>query len=41
MADIRASESHHGPADNRQYSYAQTYILRGLNELHIQFTPTK
>jgi cytochrome P450 len=39
MADIRASESHHGPADRRQYSYVQTYILRGLNELHIQFTP--
>ena len=41
MADIRASESHHGPVDNRQYSYVQTYILRGLNELHIQFTPIK
>lgn len=40
MADIRASETHHGPVDNRQYSYVQTYILRGLNDLHIQFTPS-
>ena len=39
MADIRVNEAEHGPADNRRYSYPQTYILRGLNELHIQFTP--
>ena len=40
MADIRVNEAKHGPAGNRSYSYAPTYILRGLNELHIQFTPT-
>jgi cytochrome P450 len=39
MADIRANEAEHGPAGNRRYSYPSTYILRGLNELHIQFTP--
>ena len=39
MADIRANEAEHGPVGNRRYSYPQTYILRGLNELHIQFTP--
>jgi cytochrome P450 len=39
MGDIRADEGKHGPVDNRQYDYARTYILRGLNELHIQFTP--
>ncbi|MGA8328269.1 MAG: cytochrome P450 [Mycobacterium sp.] len=39
MADIRADESHHGPAGDRRYSYVPTYILRGLNDLHIQFTP--
>jgi cytochrome P450 len=39
MADIRANEAEHGPIGNRRYSYPQTYILRGLNELHIQFTP--
>jgi cytochrome P450 len=37
--DIRISESHHGPAGNRKYSYAPTYILRGLNRLHLEFTP--
>jgi hypothetical protein len=39
MGDIRAAEAVHGPVDNRRYSYAPTYILRGLNELHLQFTP--
>jgi cytochrome P450 len=39
MDDIRAVESEHGPVDDRRYSYAPTYILRGLNALHIQFTP--
>lgn len=39
MADIRVNETNHGPADNRRYSYEPTYILRGLTELHIQFTP--
>jgi cytochrome P450 len=39
MGDIRAAEAEHGPVDNRLYSYAPTYILRGLNELHIEFTP--
>jgi cytochrome P450 len=41
MADIRVNEDKHGPVANRRYSYAQTYILRGLTELHIQFTPIK
>jgi cytochrome P450 len=39
MADIRADEGKHGSVDNRQYDYARTYILRGLTELHIRFTP--
>jgi cytochrome P450 len=39
MADIRISEEHHGPADDRRYAYAPTYILRGLNNLHLEFTP--
>jgi cytochrome P450 len=37
--DIRISESEHGPAGARKYSYAPTYILRGLNRLHLEFTP--
>lgn len=41
MGDIRADEAKHGPADDRHYSYAPTYILRGLTELNIQFTPIK
>ena len=40
MNDIRADEAKHGPVDQRRYTYAPTYILRGLTELHIQFTPT-
>lgn len=35
--DIRISESRHGPADNRNYQYIPTYILRGLTELHLEF----
>jgi cytochrome P450 len=37
--DIRISDAEHGPAGNRKYSYAPTYILRGLNRLHLEFTP--
>ena len=39
MADIRISESEHGPADARRYDYAPTYILRGLQRLHLEFAP--
>ena len=38
-ADITISEAEHGPPDARRYEYAPTYILRGLNELHLEFTP--
>jgi cytochrome P450 len=36
--DIRISESMHGPANSRRYRYVPTYILRGLTELHLEFT---
>ncbi len=39
MADIGIDEAHHGPADDRRYTYEPTYILRGLNQLHLTFTP--
>ncbi|WP_326545928.1 cytochrome P450 [Mycolicibacterium sp. ND9-15] len=39
MRDIRISESVHGPAAERRYSYEPTFLLRGLTELHIEFTP--
>jgi cytochrome P450 family 150 subfamily A5 len=37
-AHIKISESKHGPANNRRYQYVPTYILRGLTELHLEFT---
>jgi cytochrome P450 len=39
MIDIGINEARHGPADDRRYTYEPTYILRGLSELHITFTP--
>ena len=39
MADIRISEDHHGPAGARRWQYTPTWMLRGLDELHLQFTP--
>jgi cytochrome P450 len=38
-SDIRISEAEHGPAGARRYEYAPTYILRGLNRLHLELTP--
>jgi len=40
MKDITISQEHHGPADARRYAYEPTFIMRGLNELHIEFTPS-
>ena len=39
MADIRISETEHGPPGARRYQYLPTYILRGLSRLHLEFTP--
>ena len=39
--DIRISEAAHGPADARRYEYDPTYMLRGLRELHLEFTPAQ
>jgi len=39
MTDIRISEKHHGPAEDRRYSYEPAFFARGLKELHIEFTP--
>jgi len=38
-SDIRINERIHGPANDRRYHYVPTYILRGLTELHLEFTP--
>jgi cytochrome P450 len=37
--DIRISEEVHGPAGERRYRYAPTYILRGLTRLNLEFAP--
>lgn len=39
MSDIRIDEEFHGPAGDRRYAYDPTFLLRGLTELHIEFTP--
>jgi cytochrome P450 len=39
ISDIRISGGSHGPADARRYEYEPTFILRGLTELHLEFTP--
>jgi cytochrome P450 len=39
MRDITIDESAHGRAEHRRYCYEPTFLLRGLTELHIEFTP--
>ena len=39
MAGITISEAEHGPPGARRYEYVPTYILRGLQRLHLEFTP--
>jgi cytochrome P450 len=39
MHDIRLSDEHHGPVDDRRFEYEPTWVLRGLHELHLEFTP--
>ena len=41
MVDITADEDYHGPEDDRRYAYEPTFILRGLTELHLRFTPAR
>lgn len=38
LSDIRIDEAQHGPADDRRYSFEPTFVMRGLTELHIEFT---
>lgn len=39
MTDITVDETVHGPTDDRRFTYEPTFILRGLTELHLRFTP--
>jgi cytochrome P450 len=41
MRDIRLSEEHHGPPGARHFEYVPTWVLRGLQQLHIEFTPAE
>ena len=41
MGDIRISEAEHGPPDARSYEYTNSWILRGLDELNVVFTPIR
>ncbi len=39
MGDITISEAAHGPAGARRYEYTPIYMLRGLEQLQVEFTP--
>ncbi|MEU5880501.1 cytochrome P450 [Spirillospora sp. NPDC047279] len=39
LGDFELSEAEHGPAGERRLTYEPTYILRGLNTLHLSYTP--
>jgi cytochrome P450 len=41
LADIAIDEDRHGPAGQRNYTYEPTFILRGLTDIHITFTPVR
>jgi cytochrome P450 len=41
MGDIAVNELKHGPVDARRWNYEPTFILRGLSELNLTFTPTE
>jgi cytochrome P450 len=38
--DIRLSERQHGPVGGRRFGYVPSFIMRGLKELHLEFTPS-
>ena len=37
LGDIRISEAHHGPAASRTFEYTPSFILRGVDQLHLDF----
>jgi cytochrome P450 len=41
MRDIRLSEEHHGPPGERRLPFDPTWVLRGLRNLHLEFTPVE
>lgn len=41
LRDLTIDDSMHGSPDNRSYHYEPTFLLRGLRDLHITYTPVK
>jgi cytochrome P450 len=41
LDNIRISEKMHGPANARRYQHEPVYLLRGLKQLHLEFTPSR
>ncbi|OBB19366.1 hypothetical protein [Mycolicibacterium elephantis] len=39
LTDIHIDETAHGPAEARQFDYVPLWILRGLTQLHVKYTP--
>ena len=38
-ANFELSEEHHGSLNNRKIDYETSYVIRGLSNLHVNFTP--
>jgi cytochrome P450 len=38
-SDLTLSQKHHGPPGNRAFNYEPTYIIRGLDKLHVELKP--
>jgi cytochrome P450 len=41
FAHFEVDAAVHGPPDRRSYHYEPTFLLRGLTELHLTFTPSE
>jgi len=39
LGDIRISDTHHGAGDGRHYDWKPSFLLRGLEALHLEFVP--
>ena len=37
LAGIEISDAEHGPPETRRYQYTPSYILRGVEALHVEF----
>jgi cytochrome P450 len=39
LGEIRISDARHGPPGSRRFEYSPSYILHGVDALHLEFTP--